>query len=75
MRMWMTTMIIRAMMRKKVDVAIADAAEDGNEDADPVNGSKMMMMVMLHDADADVDDDDGDDGDHDITVFSKRESR
>ena len=68
----MTTTIKRAMMRKKPAVAIADAAEDGEEDADAVNGGR-MMMVMLHDADVDVDDDDGADGDHDITMFSKRE--
>ena len=71
----MTTMIIIAMMRKNTAVAMADAAEDGDEDADPVNGGR-LMMVMLHAADADVDDDDG--GAATITTSPcsrKRESR
>ena len=41
-----TTMIIRAMMRPKMAVTMADAAEDGDEDADAVNGGKMMMVML-----------------------------
>ena len=58
-------MMIRAMTRRKMAVAMNDAAEDGDEHVDAVNCGR-MMMVMLHDgADADADDDDGDNDDGD----------